>query len=250
MTQHNTTPPMPPKRTNSLPLRTTNKRGSAETIWASIGHGTPRLASRITTPMERVHEFYKRMRSTKASVKIPIAMTTMKSLNPLVTETTMMIAAIPLNPRLPWPICEICWSSSGNSSRYSSRTRKWRHHHEAQDQKTSSRSHTQNATVEVRAKWRPSSAPFVQTSELSTTSSEEGIRTKFSTCSITSEAGSITRIIPNERRACLTLSPGDTTYSPMTTHAYITTTFWLPKSRSSPETKIGSRTHPPEHTTK
>jgi len=45
---------MPPKRTNRLPLRTANERGSAETIRASIGRCTPSLASRITTPIERV----------------------------------------------------------------------------------------------------------------------------------------------------------------------------------------------------
>jgi hypothetical protein len=44
---------MPPKRTNRLPLRTANERGSAETIRASIGHGTPSLASRISSPIER-----------------------------------------------------------------------------------------------------------------------------------------------------------------------------------------------------
>jgi len=43
---------MPPKETKSLPLRTANDRGSAETIRASIGHGTPSLASRISTPIE------------------------------------------------------------------------------------------------------------------------------------------------------------------------------------------------------
>jgi hypothetical protein len=45
---------MPTKRTNRLPLRTANERGSAETIRTSIGRGTPSLASRITTPIERV----------------------------------------------------------------------------------------------------------------------------------------------------------------------------------------------------
>jgi hypothetical protein len=44
---------MPPKKTNRFPLRTANERGRAETIRASIGHGTPSLASRIT-PIERV----------------------------------------------------------------------------------------------------------------------------------------------------------------------------------------------------
>jgi len=39
---------MPPKRTNRLPLRSANERGSAETIRASIGRDTPSLASRIT----------------------------------------------------------------------------------------------------------------------------------------------------------------------------------------------------------
>ena len=45
---------MPRKRTNRLPLRTANEHGSAETIRASIGRGTPSLASQITTPIERV----------------------------------------------------------------------------------------------------------------------------------------------------------------------------------------------------
>jgi hypothetical protein len=45
---------MPPKRTNRIPLRTANERGSAETIRASIGRSTPSLSSRITTPIERV----------------------------------------------------------------------------------------------------------------------------------------------------------------------------------------------------
>jgi len=45
---------MPPKQTNRLPLCTANKRGSTETIGASIGRGTPSLASRITTPIEHV----------------------------------------------------------------------------------------------------------------------------------------------------------------------------------------------------
>ena len=45
---------MPPKRTNRLPLRTANEGGSAETIQASIVRGTPSLASRITTTIERV----------------------------------------------------------------------------------------------------------------------------------------------------------------------------------------------------
>jgi len=44
---------MPPKKTNRFPLRTANERGSAETIRASIGHGTPSLTSRIT-PIERL----------------------------------------------------------------------------------------------------------------------------------------------------------------------------------------------------
>jgi hypothetical protein len=44
---------MPPKKTNRFPLHTANERGSAETIRASIGHGTPSLASRIT-PIERL----------------------------------------------------------------------------------------------------------------------------------------------------------------------------------------------------
>jgi hypothetical protein len=44
---------MPPKRANRLPLLTANERGSAETIRASIGRGTPSLASRISTPIER-----------------------------------------------------------------------------------------------------------------------------------------------------------------------------------------------------
>jgi len=44
---------MPPKRANRLALRTANERGSAETIRASIGRGTPSLASRISTPIER-----------------------------------------------------------------------------------------------------------------------------------------------------------------------------------------------------
>jgi len=39
---------MPPKRTNRLPLRSANERGSAETIRASIGRDIPSLASRIT----------------------------------------------------------------------------------------------------------------------------------------------------------------------------------------------------------
>jgi hypothetical protein len=38
---------------NRLPLHTANDRGSAETIRASIGHGTPSLASGISTPIER-----------------------------------------------------------------------------------------------------------------------------------------------------------------------------------------------------
>jgi hypothetical protein len=45
----NSTTTMPPKKTNRFPLRTANERGSAETIRASIGHGTLSLASRITT---------------------------------------------------------------------------------------------------------------------------------------------------------------------------------------------------------
>jgi hypothetical protein len=44
---------MPPKRAIRLPLCTANQRGSAETIAASIGRGTPSLASRISTPIER-----------------------------------------------------------------------------------------------------------------------------------------------------------------------------------------------------
>jgi hypothetical protein len=44
---------MPPKKRNRFPLRTANERGSAETIRASIGHGTPSLASQIT-PIEWV----------------------------------------------------------------------------------------------------------------------------------------------------------------------------------------------------
>jgi len=43
---------MPSKRTNRLPLRTAKDRGSAESIWASIGCGTPSLAGRISTPIE------------------------------------------------------------------------------------------------------------------------------------------------------------------------------------------------------
>jgi len=43
---------MPPKKTNRFPLCTANDCGSAETIRASNGHGTPSLASRIT-PIER-----------------------------------------------------------------------------------------------------------------------------------------------------------------------------------------------------
>jgi len=39
---------MPPKRTNRLPLRSANERGSAETVRALIGRDTPSLASRIT----------------------------------------------------------------------------------------------------------------------------------------------------------------------------------------------------------
>ena len=37
---------------NRLPLGAANERGSAETIRASIGRGTPSLAGRITTPIE------------------------------------------------------------------------------------------------------------------------------------------------------------------------------------------------------
>jgi len=48
----NTTTPMPPKRTNRLPLRTANDCGSAETMRPLIGHGTPSLASQISTPNE------------------------------------------------------------------------------------------------------------------------------------------------------------------------------------------------------
>jgi len=44
---------MASKRTNGLPLRTANDRGSAETIRAAIGRGTPSLASRISTPIQR-----------------------------------------------------------------------------------------------------------------------------------------------------------------------------------------------------
>jgi len=44
---------MPPKKLDRFPLCTANEGGSAETIWASIGHGTPSLATRIT-PIERV----------------------------------------------------------------------------------------------------------------------------------------------------------------------------------------------------
>jgi len=43
---------MPPKRTNRHPLRTANDRGSAETSRASIGRGTPSLASRISIPIQ------------------------------------------------------------------------------------------------------------------------------------------------------------------------------------------------------
>jgi len=41
---------------NGLSLRTADKRGSAETIWASIGRGTQSLASRISTPIECASE--------------------------------------------------------------------------------------------------------------------------------------------------------------------------------------------------
>ena len=186
----------------------------------------------------------------EASVKITIGMMTVKILRPLVTGTSIMITAIPFNPRLPWPIREICCSRRRNSSWCSSRMRKWSHHHYTRDQKTSSRSCTQNTTVEVQMNWRPSLAPFALTSELTTTLSQEGIPTKFSTRSITSEARSMIRMLPNDRRAWLTIEPGATTYSPMTTHAYTTTIFLLPKSRSITETQIGSTTHPPKHTTK
>jgi hypothetical protein len=44
---------MPPKRVNKLPLCTANERGSADTIRASIGRGSPTLASRCSAPIER-----------------------------------------------------------------------------------------------------------------------------------------------------------------------------------------------------
>jgi hypothetical protein len=44
---------MPPKRANRLPLRIANECGSAKTIRASIGRGTPSQASQICTFIER-----------------------------------------------------------------------------------------------------------------------------------------------------------------------------------------------------
>jgi hypothetical protein len=79
-----------------------------------------------STPLSNtsVDELYQRPRSMEVRVKVTIPMMKMMSLNPLITVTTMMIEAAPLNARSPRPICEACWSCSGNSSGYSSSTRK------------------------------------------------------------------------------------------------------------------------------
>jgi hypothetical protein len=44
---------MLPKPTTRQPLGTDTDRGSAATLWASVGRGIPSLASRISTPIER-----------------------------------------------------------------------------------------------------------------------------------------------------------------------------------------------------
>ena len=51
-TPRNTTPPMPPKQTNRLPLCNADDYRSTDTIWASIGHRIPSLACWIRTPIE------------------------------------------------------------------------------------------------------------------------------------------------------------------------------------------------------